>query len=261
MNGRMCRLFAGLCLLALAAIWAAPAGAQMMSEVKEKPPMYSYVANWIIPRAHWADMDKSYMDDTKVLDKAMTDGTIVAYGYDVTLVHTPDGSTHDDWWSSMSLAGLFNTLDQFYTNGTAVSPVLESATKHWDNIFVARYYNWHSGPVKNGYGVASFFKLKEHAPEDALDNLSKSLVGPLLEKMLADGTISEWEIDTQAFNTEAPGTFIIYYVASSADAMDKVNAAIQEDLKSNLLAGPAFGSAVNMSSSRDEVTRSTAIYK
>ncbi|HLV95336.1 MAG TPA: hypothetical protein VKS44_09110 [Candidatus Acidoferrales bacterium] len=260
MNSRICRLFAGICVLAMAAIWAVPAGAQM-SEVKEKPPMYSYVADWIIPRAHWADMDKSFADDAKVLDKAMADGTIVAYGYDVTLVHTAEGATHDDWWSSMSLAGVFNTLDRFYASGSVESPVLESATKHWDSVYVARYYNWHSGPVKNGYGVASFFKLKEHAPDNALSTLSKGLVGPLLEKMLADGTISEWEIDTQAFDTEAPGTFVIYYIANNADAMDKVNAAIQEDLKSNPLAGPAFGSAVNSSSSRDEVTRSTATYK
>ena len=44
---------AGLCLLA---VWAMPAAAQ--SEVKEKAPMYTYVAMWDIPRAQWADMEK-----------------------------------------------------------------------------------------------------------------------------------------------------------------------------------------------------------
>jgi hypothetical protein len=261
MTSGMCRLFAGICVLAMAAIWAVPAGAQMMSEVKEKPPMYSYVADWVIPRAQWGAMQKANMDDTKLLEKAVADGTIVAYGFDETLVHTADGATHDDWWSSMSLAGVFNMLDQFYTSGTATSPVLASSTKHWDSVYVARYYNWHSGTVKNGYGMASFYKLKPHAADDALSTLSKSLVGPLLEKMLADGTISEWEIDTQAIQTEAAGTFVIYYIANSAEAMDKVNAAIQEDLKANPLGGPAFVSAVELSSARDEVTRSIATYK
>jgi hypothetical protein len=260
MSSKLWRFFAGLCALAMFAVWAAPARAQM-SEVKEKPPMYSYVANWVIPRAQWGEMQKSNMDDAKLLDKGLADGTIVGYGFDETLVHTADGPTHDNWWSSMSLASVFDMLDRFYTNGSAVSPVLQSATKHWDSVYVARYYNWHSGTVKNGYGVASFFKLKPHAPDDALKTLSKSLIGPLLEKMLADGTITEWEIDTQALNTEAPGTFIIYYVTNNADAMDKVDAAIQEDLKANPLAGPAFGSAVEMSSARDEVTRSSATYK
>ncbi|HKS67938.1 MAG TPA: hypothetical protein VJR26_11925 [Candidatus Acidoferrales bacterium] len=260
MNSKLCRFFAGVCVVAAAAIWAVPASAQM-TEVKEKPPMYSYVADWVIPRAHWGEMQKSYSDSTQVLAKAMSDGTIVAYGYDEALVHTPDGSTHDNWWASMSQAGLFNVLNQFYANGTATSQVFGSATKHWDAVYVARYYNWHSGSVKDGYSMASFYKLREHAPDRALDTLSKSLIGPLLEKMLADGTISEWEIDTQAVQTEAPGTFIIYYVANSPDAFDKVNAAIQEDLKSNPLAGPAFVSAVSLNSGRDEVARSTATYK
>jgi hypothetical protein len=259
MSSRMCRLFAGLCLLALVAVWAIPAGAQT-SPVKEKPPMYSYVANWVIPRAQWGDMEKSNADSTAVLDKAMADGTIVAYGFDETLVHTLDGSTHDSWWSSMSQAGLFNMLGQFYANGSATSPVFASATRHWDNVYVARYYNWTSGTIKNGYGAASFFKLKAHAPDDAVDNLSKNLVGPLLEKMLADGTISEWEIDTQAVRSGPPG-FIIYYVAKNADAMDKIDAAIQEDMKVNPMGGPAFDSVVDLSASRDEISRSSAAYK
>jgi hypothetical protein len=29
-----------------------------MSEVKEKPQMYTYVADWSIPRAQWGDMQK-----------------------------------------------------------------------------------------------------------------------------------------------------------------------------------------------------------
>jgi hypothetical protein len=27
----------------------------------------------------------------------------------------------------------------------ATSPVEVAATKHWDSVFVSRYYNWHSG--------------------------------------------------------------------------------------------------------------------
>jgi hypothetical protein len=254
------KMFAGLCLLAMSTTWAAPAGAQMM-EVKEKPPMYSYVAEWVIPRAHWAEMQQEFANDAKVLDKAMADGTVVGYGNDETLVHSPDQSTQDDWWSCMSLAGLFNTLEQFYTNGSATSPVLSTATKHWDNVYVARYYNWHSGTVKNGYGFAAFYKLKPHAPDDALETLSKNLVGPLLEKMLADGTISEWEIDVQAIHTDEPGTFLIYYLANNAEAMDKVNAAIAEALKANPLGGPAFSSMVDLTAHRDEVNHSTGTYK
>ena len=83
-----------------------------MAEVKEKPAMYSYIANWQIPRAHWAEMEKSAAARKAILDKAMADGTIVGYGDDMNLVHTPDGETHDTWWSAMSMAGLVKVLDQ-----------------------------------------------------------------------------------------------------------------------------------------------------
>jgi hypothetical protein len=94
MNRKLWTIFAGVCPLAIVAASAAPACAQ--DEPKEKPPMYSYVAFSNIPRAQWADMDKNNAADQKILEKALADGSVVGYGYDLTLVHTPDGTTHDD---------------------------------------------------------------------------------------------------------------------------------------------------------------------
>lgn len=252
--------FAGLCTLAMAALWAVPARAQM-AEVKEKPPMYSYVGFWNVPRAQWAEMVKADEADASTLDKAMAGGTIVAYGNDINLVHQPDGPTHDDWWSSMSMAGLLNVLNQFYSNGSSTSPVLESATKHWDSIYVSRYYNWHSGSWKGVYTHGGSYKLKPDADDDALDMLSKNLLVPLLEKQLANGTIQEYEIDTEAIHTEAPGTFWIFYIAANADGLDKVNAAVRESLKANPLGGAAFDSMIDFSAHRDYLARTNATYK
>ncbi len=231
------------------------------AEVKEKPPLYSYVGDWNIPRAQWADMEKANAADRAMLDKAMANGTIVAYGDDVNLVHQPDGATHDEWWSSMSLAGVLNMLDQFYKSGLTTTSVLSSATKHWDNIFVSRFYNWHSGSWKDAYTHESSYKLKADAPDDAIEKISKNLVAPLLEKMLADGTIHEYEIDTLAVHSEAPGTFWIVYIAANAEGLDKVNAAVLEALKSNPLGGIAFGSMTESSAHRDELARTNATYK
>jgi len=250
----------GVCALALAAFWVAPASAQM-TEVKEKPRMYSYVGEWNIPRAQWAEMEKSDAADAKVLDKALASGTIVAYGNDVNLVHQPDGYTHDDWWSAMSMASLLNVLDQFYKSGSATSPVMESATKHEDGILVSRYYNWHSGSWKGVYTHESSYKLKADAPDDAVDRLSQNLIGPLMEKMLADGAIHEWEVDTEAIHTEAPGTFWVVYIAANAEGLDKVNDALRDALKASPLSGPAFGSMVDFTPHRDYLVRTNAAYK
>src|SRR5678815_262747 len=97
-------------LICLCVFFAVPVGAQTTT-VKEKPPMYSYVGNWTIPRAQWAEMDKSIAADQKTLDQAIASGTLVGYGNDRNLVHQPEGYTHDDWWSSMSMAGVLNVLD------------------------------------------------------------------------------------------------------------------------------------------------------
>jgi len=259
MNRKLWR-FVGLCTLVLATMWALPASAQM-SEVKEKPPMYSYVSFWTIPRAQWGEMAKADAADQAILDKAMSSGTIMAYGNDINLVHSVDGPTHDDWWSSMSMAGVLNVLNQFYASGSAASPVLQSATKHFDGIFVSRYYNYHPGSWKGAYTHGSSYKLKPDAPDDALAMLSKNLLVPFFEKMLANGTIQEYEIDTQAIHTENPSTFWVFYIAGSADSIDKVNAALRDTIKSEPLAAAAFDSMVDFSVHRDDLAMTNATYK
>jgi hypothetical protein len=251
---------AGLCIVAMAAVGAAPAGAQD-SEVKEKSPMYTYVGNWNIPRAQWAEMEKGTAGNQKILDKAMADGTIVAYGFDTDLVHSADGYTHDDWWSSNSMAGALKILDEFKKTGSSTSPVLSSATKHMDEFYVSRYYNRHSGTWKDAYTHGSAYKFKADAPDNALDLLCKNLFVPLMEKMLVDGTIAEYEIDTQIIHTEAPGSFYLFYVTANAEGLDKVNAAIREAVKANPLSGPAFESIVDSNGHHDELLRTTATFK
>lgn len=256
MNRKLWGLLAGIWALVLLTLVASPLFAQ--TAVKEKPPLYSYVANWVIPRAQWAELEKSNAADDSLMQKALANGTIVGYGNDINLMHSSDGATHDDWWSAMSIAGLLGVLDQLKGS---TAPVLNSATKHWDNIYVSRYYNWHSGTMKGGYGNVSMYKLKADAPDSAVDLLSKNLVAPLMEKLLADGTISEYEIDTEAYHTDAPGMFAIVYLTPNAVGIDKVNAAIMETLKANPLSGPAFGSMVDFSAHRDFLARSNATYK
>ena len=260
MNESRGKVIAGLCALGMVAAIAAPAVAQT-SEVKEKPPLYSYIGNWTIPRAQWADMAKSAEADRPALEKALAGGTIVAYGSDVNLIHSPEAETHDDWWSATSMAGVLNVLEQFYQSGNTATPVLASATKHWDDLLVSRYYNWHPGSVKNGYTHVGIYKLKPDAPDDAVEAISKNLVVPLLEKQLAAGNIAEYEIDTEAIHTGAPDTFLIVYVTPNAEGLDKVQAAVQESLKGNPLGGQAFGSMTDMSHHRDELIRTNATYK
>jgi hypothetical protein len=245
---------------ALFALCAVPSRAQN-SEVKEKPAMYSYIADWQIPRAHWADMDKANAADKAILDKALADGTIVGYGDDENLVHEADGETHDNWWSAMSMGGLIKVLDMFYASPNITSGALASATKHWDLIMVSRYYNWKPGSYKGAYTDVGQYKLKADAPDDAVESLSKNLVVPLLEKMLSDGTILEYEIDTQAIHTEEPGYFWIVYVSPTPEGLDKVQSAVSDASKAQPLALSGFGSMIESSGHRDELIKGDGVFK
>ena len=259
MKKRLWGSFAVVCTLAMMAALAAPACAQ--DEAKEKPPMYSYVSNWTIPRTQWAEMEKADAANQKILDKAMSDGTIVGHGNDINLVNSPDGETHDDWWSATSMAGILNVLDKFYKSGSPTSPVLASATKHSDNILVSKYYNWHAGSFKGAYTRVAQYKLKHDAPDDAVETLSKNLFVPLLEKLLADGAIKEYEDDTEAIHTEDTASFWLVFIAPNAEGLDKFNAAVGNLHKTNPLGGPAIGSMVDFKVHRDELASSTGIYK
>lgn len=260
MNSRLWSVFAGLCGLLMLSLASIQSVAQT-PEVKEKPALYSYVANWQIPRAQWGAMEKDNEANKAILDKAVADGTLVGYGNDENLVHSADGETHDSWWASMSMAGLIKVLDQFSAAGGPTSPVLASATKHWDLIFVSKYYNWKPGAYKTAYVHVSSYKLKADAPDDAIEMLSKNLVVPMLEKLLADGSIREYEVDTEAIHTGAPDNFWIVYVASSPDGLDKVTAAITGSLKDHPFAGPAFGAMTVSGAHRDELLKGEGTYK
>jgi hypothetical protein len=261
MSHSLWRVIAGVSVFAALGAATAPAPAQT-PEVKEKPRMYTYESSWVIPRAHWGDMDKNNTgSNQKILTPALTDGTLLGYGDDESLVHTADGPTHDNWWQARSMAALLKVLDAFYKSGSTTSSVLLSSTKHWDGVYVSRFYNWKPGSWKGAYGRVSSYKLKADAPADAVETLSKNVFVPLLEKLLADGAIVEYEIDEETIHTESPDMFFIYILAPTAEGLDKFNEAVREGAKNNALIGPAFGSMVDSTPHRDELLRANATYK
>jgi hypothetical protein len=255
------RVFAAVAALAALAAATTSAPAQT-AEVKEKPRLYTYESNWVFPRAKWGDVDKdNATSNQKVLASALADGTLVGYGDDENLVHTADGPTHDNWWQANSMAGLMKVLDTFMKGSSSTNPLIQSSTKHWDQVFVSRFYNWKSGSSKGAYGHASSYKLKPDAPNDAVETLSKALFVPFFEKLLADGTILEYEIDEETIHTESPDQFFVYYMTANAEGLDKVNAALRAAVRESPLAGPAFASMVDFTPHRDTLLRSNATYK
>jgi len=252
-------IFVGLGALLLAGLWPTTARAQQKMEVKEKPPMYSYVAEWEVARDKFKEIENQLGKNSAPMEKMLSDGAIVGFGTDVNLVHKEGESTHDIWWSSMSWASLMK-VDLTLRNSNADAPVLATG-KHFDRIYAARYYNWRSGSFTNGYTRVGIWKLKTDAPDNAVDQLSKSLYVPMFEKLLADGSIYEYEIDEEAIHTGDPSIFVIVVIANGPEGLDKLTAALGESLKGAPFALPAFGSWVDYAAHRDGLDLTTGTYK
>ena len=67
-----------VCLLFLCLAGLAPSQAQ--TAAKTKPPVYTYVAQWEVPRAQWADMVKADDADRSIFDKLVAEGNLIGYG-------------------------------------------------------------------------------------------------------------------------------------------------------------------------------------
>src|SRR6476646_8726268 len=91
-------------------------------EVKEKAPMYSYIANWEVPRDKFKDIESQLDRNNALMGKHLSGGGIVGFGNDITLIHQDNESTHDVWWSSMSWGGLMKTLEAVKAAGSADAP-------------------------------------------------------------------------------------------------------------------------------------------
>ena len=70
----------GVCLLILCLALGLVGPLQAQMAAKSKPPVYTYVATWDVPRAQWGDMVELDEQDKPLLDKVVADGTLVGYG-------------------------------------------------------------------------------------------------------------------------------------------------------------------------------------
>ena len=253
-------MLVGSWAILLAGVWPAPIRAQQSMEVKEKPPMYLYIAEWEVPRNQWKDIESETSKNRALMQKFLEEGNIVGYGSDVALIHQDGDSTHDTWWASMSIANLMRVLEANKTSGSADAPVF-AASKHHDDLWECRYYNWRSGSFTNGYTRVASWKLKADAPSDAIDQMARNFYVPLLEQLLADGSIYEYEISEENIHTGDPSIFFVLLIANGPEGIDKWNAAMADALKRSPFASSMFGSWVDYSAHRDGLDLTTATFK
>ena len=239
------------CVVACAFMAASSTKAQ--TAPAEKPPVYTYVSEWAVPRAMWADYKKEDDADVDALKKAVADGTLISSGSFAVLNHQEGAPTHGTWFSASSMANLMKVLEGLRTAPGATSPVL-AASKHWDYILSSTNYNGHPGTFTNGYLRVATWPAKAGG-NDPDGKILKATMVAILEKLFADGALHSYTIDQETVHSADPGTRFVVFVANGAEGLDKFNAAITDMGKNNPALGAAYGTLVDAHGHRDTLAR------
>jgi len=238
-------------VLALTGLHEGTAAAQ--SAVAEKATVYTYVAEWSVPRAMWADYQKQEDGELDAMKKAVSDGTIMSFGEFSVLNHQEGAPTHGSWFSSTSMANLMKVLEARRNAPAATSPVL-AASKHWDYILSSTNHNGHSGTFTNGYLRVGRWPTKAGG-NDPDGKILKSTIVAVLEKLFADGALHSYTIDEENVHSEDPGTMFVVFVANGAEGLDKFNAAVDDLRKNNPAGAAAYATLVDAHGHRDTLAR------
>jgi hypothetical protein len=234
----------GVCLLILCLALGLVGPLQAQMAAKSKPPVYTYVATWDVPRAQWGDMVKLDEQDKPLLDKLVADGTLVGYGAYTNLIHQEGEPTHGTWFTATSEGNLLKALEAIYAQPASVGAPVQGASKHWDQILTGDLYNAKAG-ASAGYLTWSQWEVKP-GQMHAYTELTKSVFVPILEKLLAEGTITSYGQLSEDYHTGKLGIVYDYLTVPDAASLDKANKAFEDAFSS-----PAIGDAVRALTERE----------
>jgi|ERR1700674_764413 hypothetical protein len=246
----MLKRIAGLLLIVLAVILVPAALPQM----EPTPIVYTYVSQFQIPRANWAQFaEENEKMFVPVAEKMMADGTILSWSTFEQVVHTPEGYTHGAAWSSTSIAGLMKVLDEVRKGGPR--PAQIAATKHEDLLMQSTMY--HAGSGTSAYLRVVCSMAKADKPEGYTATLKKLLV-PTFEEQLKKGVATYYGVDQQYVNTAAQSVRCVVITYPNAESMDKWATAINTTMSKWSPAERAeFAASTVLDSRRDIMARIT----
>ena len=240
-----------LSIFGLLAFTAAPAMAQ--AAAAEKPRVYTYVAEWAIPRAMWVDYEKQEAGTNDAMKKLVADGTLLSFGSFAVLNHQEGAPTHGSWFSASSMANLMKVLEGLRAANASTSQIF-AASKHWDYILSSRNHNTHSGTFTNGYLRVATWVGKAGGSDPDGKILKASMVA-MMEKMFADGSLHAYSIDEENVHTMNPNAFFVVMLTNGPEGLDKFDSAIEDMNKNNPTALAAFRSLVGETGHIDSLAR------
>lgn len=250
MNGRK------ICLAGFLPVFALVGGLPLPAQTADqgKPPVYTYISEWAVPRAQWAEMVKLDDQDKPLMEKLVSDGTLTGYGAFTNIIHQDGEPTHGTWFTAASEGNLLKALEAVYAQPGATTSPVQGASKHWDYITVSRIYNQRPGKSEGGYLAGDQWDVKPGQMR-AYTDLAKSTLVPIFEKLVADGTVSSYGMDMEDFHTQELGRVTFYFTTPDAAAFDKASKEFDEAFDKNPSLASALQSMVERKGHRDFLDR------
>jgi hypothetical protein len=219
-----------------------------------KPPVYTYLSEWAVPRAQWAEMVKLDEQDRPLMEKLISDGTLTGYGAFTNLIHQEGEPTHGTWFTATSEGNLLKALEAVYAQPGSTTAPVQGASKHWDYVLVSRVYNQRPGKSEGGYLAGDQWDVKPGEMR-RYEDLVKSDLVPVFEKLVADGTVTAYGMDTEDFHTGKLGRVTFYFITPDAAAFDKADKALEDAFDKNPALSGALQSMVDREGHRDFLDR------
>lgn len=192
-----------------------------MSEFKVKPGQESKVIELI----------KKY--DKPLFDRLQAEGAVLGWGLDTRVIHEEGAATHMLWWATPDYSG----MDKVFAGFAAMKvtdedeKAFETAIdldKHRDYITRSIISNVREEePAGTVYTTWSFVKVKTGKSSEWRKFFEK-YNKPVLDSLVADGTLYGYGVDVEDFHTEDPNWRAVWLLTTSLGAFDKIDAAFEK---------------------------------
>jgi len=200
---------------------------------QQRPPLTSVALFKVAPDKVEAFVAKSKAF-VPLLDKLMASGTVTGYGIDVDVLHVPGATNVAIWVSSPNYATLEKVekeIESFQKANAATMNemrALSDGASHRDLIVQSLESKMKAPPA--GSTPVSDFDIVSVKPGKMSEfrALVKKYDVPVLDKLVDDGTIHGYSMDTEAVHTMKPGMVWQIVTMPNLAAKDKVQAAFRE---------------------------------
>jgi hypothetical protein len=193
-----------------------------VASAQAEPPMYTFVAEWAVPRDKWDDFNAGWEKNSKpILERMSANGTLVGWGAFNAVIHLDGEITHGTWFAANSIGAIERVREELIKQP---NPAMASTTKHRDYLLRSIARGGRTAGPASGYLWVSSSVVQPGKGQDwraHWDKYSKAVY----DQLVKDGTITWYTVDAEQVHTEASGLRFVVYVTPNADGVDKVNAA------------------------------------